>query len=280
MGRDDIWVQARYWSTRPDGNSAVRMLAISEPKVGGSKMVIKAKGLNGWQQIASTFGSKLTDEVKGSQHTFTYDGFAKIIVQQASLLNVMIEMPAPVGVQTGHCGNFNGNAADDVLSKEMVSGPELLFDARTWTTVLPKGVQCSAALKKQGQNFCSNQYEKAGDNDPVDIAACVVDYCGAGQAVAQQGLKFDIRWHAEMKQMIKKGKIWKMNKKGKKGKKIRENHKLWKKGKKGNKFHKAVLKVKHGKKNSKKGKLLLEVNESQQPPVAEVQETGGPHQTR
>jgi len=244
--RDDIWVQARYWSTRPDGNSAVRMLAISEPKVGGSKMVLKSKGLNGWEQIvvdgtkkesASTkwTSGKLTHEVQGSQHTFTYNDFAKIIVNQASLLNVMIEMPAPAGVQTGHCGNFNGNAADDVLSNQMVSGPQLLFDARTWTTLLPKGVQCSAAVKQQGQNFCSNKYEMAGDNDPVDIAACVVDYCGAGQAVAQQGLKFDLKWHAEMKQMIKKGNVRPVA---------------------------MPYVVKHGKTNSKKGKLLLEVDES------------------
>jgi hypothetical protein len=104
----------------------------------------------------------------------------------------MIEMPRPVSGQSGHCGNFNGNAADDVLDKEMVDDKDLLLAPHPTSWGVPSGTQCNAAVQQKAMHACTAMYAAAKNNDPVDIAACVVDYCSAGPDVATMGLVDDL----------------------------------------------------------------------------------------
>jgi len=303
--RSDIWVQARYGSTRKDGNSAIRELAISEPRVKGATWIIKAGGevtdkpcvddppawlqksgitaarcvqevahdpevcqQSAWKTNckysckacpnASPFTDKIEpcsnqmdtqwftgtsaewdqkcqDKVKndptlcddiryrvrckescglclGNSHkkhavSFSFAPNVSITVEVLNsahsvhgperldeeqsegrtpgFLNVFLEMPRLDEQQSGHCGNFNGNADDDEPSDVMVDSEELLLAPRTWGDVVPKVHHCSDAMKAKAMSHCESALDAIGwSNKVAEIDACVVDYCSVGEQAA------------------------------------------------------------------------------------------------
>ena len=193
--REDIWIQARYWSTRKDGNSAVRILAISEPRVNGKVgpvLIVNADPASTGQNADQNWALEPFSHVAaGQRHSFEFD-FAPdsevTVDRQGKILNVIIEMPRLVSGQSGHCGNFNGNSADEALDKRMVDDKDLLLAQHPTRWGSPSIQQCSDAVKQTALHRCTAMYAAARGTEQVDIADCVVDYCGAGEDVAKMGL--------------------------------------------------------------------------------------------
>jgi len=156
----EIWIQARYWSRRPHGNSLTRALAVSGPIMEGGKLIIEPGGGSGqvtWNgnQILQAFPSKFEvpdvfvadyKEDMGlkkkigvrSLHLELSKGVRIVVNRWRSHINVLITMPQQVGGQDGHCGNFNGNPADDTANLIIarlgtVGGSELLFDKKDFS---------------------------------------------------------------------------------------------------------------------------------------------------
>jgi len=243
--REDIWVQARYWSTRKDGNSAVRILAISEPRVNGKVgpvLIVNADQTGKGQNANKNWAAAPYSHVAaGSRHSFefTFSPETELTVDIANgLLNVILEMPRLVSGQSGHCGNFNANAADDVLDTRMVDNKDLLLAPHPTQWGTPSVAQCSDAVKQMALHVCTAMYAAARDNEQVDIAACVVDYCGAGLDVAKMGLALDLELKhgkkgqkIDVKTLVVPDHDQHDGKKGKKG--TDHDHHDGKKGKKG-----------------------------------------------
>merc|ERR1712238_648324 len=111
-------------------------------------------------------------------------------------LSVILSMLRPTREQSGHCGNFNGDAADDILSTEMVSQSHLILPPHTWEideARHPGAAKCAETTKKTAIGFCSEAHHRVNDYDPVDITDCVVDYCSAGKAAAAASADFDAK---------------------------------------------------------------------------------------
>jgi len=91
--------------------------------------------------------------------------------------------------QDGHCGNFNGNAADDdrmavrqrVGTQGVPAGPELLFATKTPVTVAnrPDINNCPTATLDAAKADCKATF---GGMSPK--MSCLLDYCFAGKEVA------------------------------------------------------------------------------------------------
>lgn len=335
--RSDIWVQARYWSTRKDGNSAIRALAISEPRVKGAAWIIEAGGKvtdkpcvddppqwmrdqygasaakcakkvaakpsvctkDSWKRACQHSckvcpkASPFTDTIvpcadiphrgkeagffAGTQAEWTrkcedrtqkfptlchtewaYKVHCKktcgmcvgtheerhvvslssapnvsitvtVLNQQGSnhdqssgdFLNVLLEMPRLDAEQSGHCGNFNGNADDDEPSTVMVDNEELLLAARQWNVVVPPEQHWSDALKAKAREHCEGII---GDGKEDEVTACVIDYCSAGEEAADASVS------ASASVTLEEGKKGKKGKTDEKGETLEEGKKS-KKGK-------------------------------------------------
>jgi hypothetical protein len=92
-------------------------------------------------------------------------------------------------LQDGHCGNFNGNAADDdrlavrqrVGKTGVPAGPELLFAEKTPVTATnrPDVNDCPTATLEAAEADC-----KATFGGMFPKMSCLTDYCFAGKSVA------------------------------------------------------------------------------------------------
>merc|ERR1711976_440254 len=114
----------------------------------------------------------------------------------------MITMRAQPGGQDGHCGNFNGDAADDtkeLLQQRMVgqvSPEELLFPpelARDGVQLPPKAAMsledCPPDRHAQAATLCGVQ---AGTTlGGVVQRSCIFDVCFGGEEYAQADLAMD-----------------------------------------------------------------------------------------
>merc|ERR1711879_682656 len=91
--------------------------------------------------------------------------------------------------QDGHCGNFNGNAADDdrlavrqrVGTQGVPAGPELLFGQKTPITVAnrPDINNCPQATMNAAKADCAAKYGSAK-------MSCLTDYCFAEKGGFEQ----------------------------------------------------------------------------------------------
>jgi len=91
--------------------------------------------------------------------------------------------------QDGHCGNFNGNAADDdrlavqdrVGNRGVPAGPELLFATKTPVAVAdrPDINDCPTATLQAAKADC-----KAAFGGMRPKMSCLTDYCFVGKEVA------------------------------------------------------------------------------------------------
>jgi len=215
-----ISIQGQYLPTKfTNGLAVTKMVAIGGPVLKGNKLVIGplAATWNGAPilgQLGSHFSQPglltvnydtsgaLIDTTGGVDaskkkivHVKITDGSPEGISVQVNrwtaspgneYVNWKIDMHARPG-QDGHCGNFNGNAADDdrlavrqrVGTQGVPAGPELLFGAKTPITVAnrPDINNCPQATMNAAKADCAAKYGSAK-------MSCLTDYCFAGKEVA------------------------------------------------------------------------------------------------
>jgi hypothetical protein len=133
-------------------------------------------------------------------HAKIFDGSPQGIILQVNrwteaaegeYINAKITMK-PIPGMDGHCGNYNGNAADDdrlqvrqrVGTNGVDPGPMFLFDAKTpiTTGTRPDINNCPPATLEAAKVDCKAKY--GGFIPPM---WCLQDYCFAGKATAMQG---------------------------------------------------------------------------------------------
>jgi len=213
-----LWIQGRYLPTKmTNGLAVTKILAIGGPMMKNGKLLISPTTTtwNG-QQVLQGFPSTFSVP---NLFSMTYDnmgvllqkgrsGKAKhivhvnlptgIIVQvnrwteaaEGEYINAKITMKAIPGMD-GHCGNFNGNAADDdrlqvrsrVGTTGVANGPEFLFDQKTPVTTgnRPDINNCPPATLDAAKADCKKKYSAF-----IPPMSCLLDYCFAGKAIAMQ----------------------------------------------------------------------------------------------
>jgi len=214
-----ISIQARYLPTKfTNGLAVTKMVAIGGSLLKGNKLIIGplAATWNGAPiigQLGSHFSQPglltvdydtngaLIDTTGGVDaskkkivHVKIADGSPQGLSVQVNrwtaspgneYVNWKIDMHARPG-QDGHCGNFNGNAADDDrlavrqrVGTQGVPVPDLLFAQKTPVTVAnrPDINNCPQAKINAAKADCTAKYGAAK-------MSCLTDYCFAGKEVA------------------------------------------------------------------------------------------------
>merc|ERR1712151_367493 len=109
------------------------------------------------------------------------------IVHLSLPLGITMQITRWVSNQDGHCGNFNGNVADDArtqvrarLGKTGVPQNELLFGTKMPVVVAnrPDLSNCPENIMAQAKDLCS---KKGGES-----AECLIDVCFGGPKFATQ----------------------------------------------------------------------------------------------
>jgi len=162
---EPIYIQARYWSTRKDGNSMTRSLAVGGAFLGGNTLFIEPlDGTVLWndKEILSNFPSRheedglmyaryhneaevvrtggTHDKIKGLDIMLPL-GVRITVNRYRSHLDVLVNMHQVPGGLDGHCGNFNGDDSDDTtkLIGERMGAPvarvDNLFVVKDYTLV-------------------------------------------------------------------------------------------------------------------------------------------------
>jgi len=216
-----ILVQARYLPTRMTSGLAVtKTLAIGGPLLKGHKLFISADSATcDGQPILTAFPSSFsvpgvidiqynnagTVMQKGRAgkplhvvHVKLNDGTPEGIQIQinrwteeseGNYINVRITMHAQPG-QDGHCGNFNGDPADDArpmvrsrLGTTGVPEAELLFKTKTpvVTANRPDINNCAPAKLEGAKALCKKKEHKF-----IPSMSCLVDVCFGGKGFAEE----------------------------------------------------------------------------------------------
>lgn len=215
-----ISIQGRYLPTKyTNGLAVTKMIAIGGPLMKGNKLIIGplAATWNG-APILTGFPSHFN---QAGVVTVDYDNVGALVdtamdASKKKIVHVKIDDGTPEGLtvqvnrwmasagneyvnwkvmmhsrtgQDGHCGNFNGNAADDdrmavrqrVGTQGVPAGPELLFATKTPVTTAdrPDINNCPTATLDAAKNDCKARF---GGESPK--MSCLTDYCFAGKDVA------------------------------------------------------------------------------------------------
>lgn len=215
----DIWIQARYLPTKfTNGLAVTKIVAIGGPLLKGNKLII-APLYTAWNSapvladfpshfdqpnlvhldydnVGALVDTALDASKKHIVHAKIFDGTPEGILVQVNrwlaskgneYINVKITMNARPG-QDGHCGNFNGQAADDdrmlVRQRIGVTGvpqQDLLFAAKTPITTAnrPDINNCPTTTLEAAKSDCKAAF---GGESPK--LSCLTDYCFAGKEVA------------------------------------------------------------------------------------------------
>lgn len=149
-----VHIQARYWSSRRDGRSATRAVAVGGPFLKNNTLIVEPResGKVYWngQEIVYKYPSEFNvpglitvrhqrriKNIHGIDVDFPI-GVKLAVNRYGHHLWVKITIPQLTGGVDGHCGNFNGNAEDDdakhIQSRfgSQVPGEELLFDSKEY----------------------------------------------------------------------------------------------------------------------------------------------------
>merc|ERR1719336_2596702 len=217
-----IHIQGRYLPTKMTSGLAVtKTLAVGGPLLKGHKLFISADTatcdgqpiLGGFPSSFSVpnvidiqynnVGQLLQKGRAGKAlhivHIRIQDGTPEGIMIQVNrwmedseghYINIRITMHPQPG-QDGHCGNFNGNAADDDrvqvrsrLGKVGVPQGELLFKTKTPVVQAnrPNINDCEASKLDQAKALCKKKEGKL-----IPSLGCLVDICFGGKGFAQEG---------------------------------------------------------------------------------------------
>jgi hypothetical protein len=216
-----ILIQARYLPTRMTSGLAVtKTLAIGGPLLKGHKLFISADSATcDGQPILTSFPSSFSvpgvadlqyndvgtvmQKGRGGKalhivHIKVNDGTPSGIQIQINrwmeegeghYINVRITMVAQPG-QDGHCGNFNGNPADDArpavrsrLGTTGVPKGELLFATKTAVVAAnrPDINNCKQSKLDGAKALCKKKEHKF-----IPSMACLVDVCFGGKGFAEE----------------------------------------------------------------------------------------------
>jgi len=217
-----IAIQGRYLPTRmTSGLACAKVLALGGPLLKGHKIFVSSTTATfDGKPILTTFNSQFNVAgvvemqyngvgvllQKGRQgkalhvvHIKIFDGTPEGIVIQVNrwnepseghYINIRISMHPQPG-QDGHCGNFNGNAADDDrvqvrsrLGKVGVPVGELLFKTKTPVVQAnrPNINDCEASKLDSAKAICKRKEGKL-----IPSLGCLVDICFGGKGFAQEG---------------------------------------------------------------------------------------------
>ena len=108
---------------------------------------------------------------------------------EGSYINVTITMPSQPG-QDGHCGNFNGNPADDDrlqirarVGTTGVAAGELYFHTKTVVVQVnrPDINNCPAPQLDSAKDLCKKKEHKF-----IPSMSCLVDVCFGGKQFASE----------------------------------------------------------------------------------------------
>jgi len=215
-----ISIQARYLPTNfTNGLAVTKMVAIGGSVLKGNKLIIGplAATWNGAPilgQVGSHFSQPGLVTVNYDTSGALIDTTGGVDASKKKIVHVKITDGSPEGLsiqvnrwtaspgneyvnwkidmharpdQDGHCGNFNGNAADDdrlavrqrVGTQGVPAGPEMLFSQKTPVTVAnrPDINNCPQATMDAAKADCAAKYGSAK-------MSCLTDYCFAGKEVA------------------------------------------------------------------------------------------------
>jgi hypothetical protein len=215
-----IWIQARYLPTRMTSGLAVtKTLAIGGPLLKGRKIFISADSatcdgqpiLSGFPSTFNAGAAQLSYNGQGTVlqkgrggkalhivHVKINDGTPEGIMIQINrwmepgeghYINVRITMHAIPGMD-GHCGNFNGNPADDArpmvrqrLGTTGVPPTELLFATKTAVVAAnrPDINNCEQSKLDGAKATC-----KAKEHKFIPSMSCLVDVCFGGNGFAEE----------------------------------------------------------------------------------------------
>jgi len=217
---DVVSIQGRYLPTKyTNGLAVTKMVAIGGPVLKGNKLIIGplAATWNGapiltgfpshfdqpgivhvdYDNVGALVDTALDASKKKIVHVKIADGSPEGLLVQVNrwtasagneYVNWQITMHSRSG-QDGHCGNFNGNAADDdrmavrqrVGTQGVPAGPELLFATKTPITTAnrPDINNCPTATLDAAKADCKATF---GGESPK--MSCLTDYCFAGKDVA------------------------------------------------------------------------------------------------
>jgi hypothetical protein len=217
-----IWLQGRYLPTRMTSGLAVtKTLAIGGPMLKGHKLFISADAAScDGQPILTGFPSSFN--VAGGIASLQYNGQGTVLQKgrggkalhivhvkvndgtpegvtiqinrwtepgEGHYINVRIVMHAQPG-QDGHCGNFNGNAADDSrpavrsrLGTQGVPQAQLLFATKTAVVAAnrPDINNCDPDKLTGAKESC-----KAKEHKFIPSMSCLVDVCFGGKGFAEE----------------------------------------------------------------------------------------------
>mmetsp|Transcript_55345 Transcript_55345/g.109994 ORF Transcript_55345/g.109994 Transcript_55345/m.109994 type:complete len:497 (-) Transcript_55345:84-1574(-) len=215
-----ISIQGRYLPTKfTNGLAVTKMVAIGGSLLKGNKLIIGplsatwngAPILTGfpshfdqpdivhadYDNVGNLVDTALDASKKKIVHVKINDGSPEGLLVQVNrwtasvgneYVNFKITMHSRPD-QDGHCGNFNGNAADDdrmavrqrVGTQGVPAGPELLFATKTPVTTAgrPDINNCPTATLEAAKTDC-----KAAFGGMSPKMSCLTDYCFAGKDVA------------------------------------------------------------------------------------------------
>jgi len=216
-----VWIQARYLPIRAtNGLGVTKVLAVGGPFLRGHKLFVGATWAS-WdgrpvlQGFPSDFsvpglaemhyngqGRVMQDDRAGKPmhvvHLRLEDGSPEglriqvnrwTVAAEGNYINLKITMHAQPG-QDGHCGNFNGLAADDdrLLVRARVGSmgvepAELLFEKKTPVVQgnRPMLNDCPAHLLDTAKLLCKKKEHKF-----IPSMACLIDVCFGGTFFAEQ----------------------------------------------------------------------------------------------
>lgn len=217
-----VWIQARYLPTpATSGLSVTKILAVGGPFLNSHKLFVATRWTT-WdgQRVLDGFPSDFTvpdllemhyngvGELMQSGregkalhvvHIRIADGSPEgLLIQvnrwmepsEGDYINVKLTMHKQPG-QDGHCGNFNGNAADDDrlqvrarVGKTGVDPSELLFKTKTPVVEAnrPNINNCPAAKLERAKTRCKEKEQKF-----IPSMACLVDDCFGGKHFDEEG---------------------------------------------------------------------------------------------
>jgi len=215
-----VSIQGRYLPTKfTNGLAVTKMVAIGGPLLKGNKLIIGplAATWNGapilggfpshfdqpgivhvdYDNVGALVDTAMDASLKKIVHVKIADGSPEGLLVQVNrwtaspgneYVNWKITMHSRPG-QDGHCGNFNGNAADDdrmavrqrVGTQGVPAGPEMLFATKTPVTAAdrPDINNCPTATLEAAKADCKATF---GGMSPK--MSCLTDYCFAGKEVA------------------------------------------------------------------------------------------------
>jgi hypothetical protein len=131
-----VHIQARYWSNKTHPSfTSLGAVAVSGPFINNNTLIFHTlHGATSWngQEILAYLPSKFENEYVKARYTFDSqlirngnkaqgievelpDGVSLIVNRWRQSLSVMISMRQQEGGQSGQCGNFNLETADDTF---------------------------------------------------------------------------------------------------------------------------------------------------------------------